>query len=111
MTVADIIAIVLAASSIVTALSVLYAKFIKPVKAVVKQVEDNKKEIARLEEKIVKLKAERAEDNAFDVEVRAILIESLIAILDGLEQNGANHIVTEQKKKLITFLSKQVNGK
>lgn len=94
-----------------TALSVIYAKFIKPVKAVVKQVDDNKKEITRLEEKITKIKADRIGDNESDGAMFGIVLESLIAVLDGLEQTGANHIVTEQKQKLIAFLAKQAGGK
>lgn len=111
MTVTEIIAIILTASSLVTALSVLWAKVVHPIKRVVKQVEENEKHIKNLEDKIAKIKAERADEIAFDTEVRSVLLESLIAVLDGLEQVGANHAVTEQKKKLISFLSKQVSGK
>lgn len=111
MSVADLVAIILSVSSLVAALSILYAKFVKPVQKVVKQVEENAKQIIWLEDKITKIKAERAEEIAFDTEVRSVLIESLIAIMDGLEQVGANHSVTEQKKKLISFMSKQVSGK
>lgn len=111
MTVTEIIAIIMTASSLVTALSLLWAKFIHPIKKVIKQVEDNTKQIQKLEGKIAQNKTEIADQNAFDTEARGILIESLVAVLDGLEQVGANHIVTEQKRKLITFLSKQVSGK
>ena len=108
----------------------LYAKFIKPVKKVLKQVETNTDAIKKLEEikvvkqvedntigikiledKISKIKTDRYEDDTFNAEVRAVLFESLIAILDGLEQTGANHIVTEQKKKIIKFMSIQIGTK
>lgn len=95
----------------VTAFSVLYIKLVKPIKKIVNQVEDNTKSIKNMDEKIVKINIDRAGDNAFDIEVRAVLIESLIAVLDGLEQIGANHAVTEQKKKLISFLSRQAGSK
>lgn len=108
MTITDIITLIIAGAGLVSALSLIYAKFITPVKKVVKQVENNEKNIAALEEKIKQLKTERNEDNAFSVEVRSVLIESLIAVLDGLEQVGANHSVSEQKKKLISFMSKQI---
>jgi len=108
MTVAEIITITLTVSSLVTALSILWAKFIQPVKKVMAQMEENTRQIKVLEEKIVKIKEDRAGDNAFSTEVRALLLESLIAVLDGLEQTGANHIVTEQKKRLISFMSRQV---
>lgn len=95
----------------VTAFSVLYVKFVKPVKKVVKQVEENTKQLNNLDDKIAKVRADRAGDNEFNVEIRAIILESLIAVLDGLEQVGANHTVTIQKKKLISFLSKHTGSK
>jgi hypothetical protein len=95
----------------VSAFSLLYAKFIKPIKKVVKQVETNTESIKALDDKIAGLKSDRADDNDFSLEVRGLLFESLIAILDGLEQTGANHTVTEQKKKLIKFMSGQVGAK
>lgn len=110
MTTAELIAIIIGASSLVTSLSVLYSKLIKPIKKVIKQVEENTKNIDTTEEKISKLRDDRTGDNSYAAEVNAIIIESLIAVLDGLEQNGANHIVTAQKKKLISFLSKQVKN-
>ena len=111
MAIVDLVAILIMAAGVVSAFSVLYAKFIKPIKKVVKQVEDNTENIKKLDEKIGKEKAERIADNEFSVEIRGILLESLVAILDGLEQQGCNHNVTEQKKKLITFMSGQVGGK
>jgi len=126
----DLIAIIMTIAGMVTALSVLYTKFIKPIKKVVKQVEDNTKaikdlednkvvkqvetntqDIKNLEDKISKIKTDRVQDDIFNTEVRAVLFESLIAILDGLEQGGANHTVTEQKKKLIKFMSQQLGSK
>jgi hypothetical protein len=107
----DLVLIITTIAGTVSAFSILYTKFIKPIKKVVKQVETNTENIKVLDEKIEKVKSERVEDNDFSVEVRAILLESLIAILDGLEQSGANHLVTEQKQKLIKFLSRQVGAK
>jgi len=107
----DLIAILMTIAGLATSLSVLYAKFIKPIKKVIRQVEDNTKNIKTVEEKIALLRAERADDNAFTVEVRGILLESLVAILEGLEQQGCNSSVTEQRKKLITFMSGQVGAK
>jgi hypothetical protein len=109
--VVDLLALVITAAGLVTALSVLYAKFIAPVKRVVKQVEDNKDAIKELEGKVQKVRTENADDDLYSTEVRAILFESLIAILDGLEQQGSNHIVTEQKAKLIQFMSHQLGLK
>ena len=107
----DLVAILMTIAGLVTSLSVLYAKFIKPIKKVVRQVEDNAKSIKSLEEKIANEKTERVTDNEFSGEVRAILLESLIAIMDGLEQNGANHLVTEQKNKVIKFMSRKIGSK
>jgi hypothetical protein len=111
LTLADILTLALAASSIITAFSVLWAKFVTPVKKVIKQVEENSRNVKVLEEKIENIKSERKIDGAFSVEVRSILLESIIAILDGLEQQGSNHIVTEQKKKIIKFMSGQAVSK
>ena len=126
----DMIAIIMVAAGTISAFSVLYAKFIKPVKKVLKQVEDNAEAIKKLEENKVlkqveenaenakrleaqldKMKAEKIEEHEFSLEVRGIILESLVAILDGLEQTGANHSVTTQKAKLIKFMSSQVGGK
>ncbi len=109
--IADLIAVIIAAAGVVTALSVIYAKFITPVKKVVKQVEDNAAAVKALEEKVQKVRTENADDDLYSMEVRAILFESLIAILDGLEQQGSNHMVTEQKAKLIQFMSHQLGLK
>jgi len=110
-TVMDLVAIIMTAAGLASAFSLLYAKFIKPIKKVVKQVEDNAQGIKDLEDKISRIKDDRAEDEIFSIEVRAILFEALIAILDGLEQGGANHAVTDMKKKLIKFMSQQVGSK
>ena len=111
MTILDLVAIIMTAAGLASAFSLLYAKFIKPIKKVVKQVGDNAQGVKDLEEKIARIKTDRAEDDTFGAEVRAVLFESLIAILDGLEQGGANHTVTEQKKKLIKFMSRQIGSK
>ena len=107
----DLIAIIMTFAGMVSAFSLLYTKFIKPIKKVVKQVEQNTENIKKLEDKIASVRADRADDNAFSVEVRGILLESLIAILEGLEQQGCNSSVTEQRKRLITFMSGQVGAK
>ena len=126
----DFILILTTIAGTVSAFSVLYAKFIRPIKKVVKQVEDNTEAIKKLEEskvikqieenaraikaledKISKVKSDSADESEFSSEVRAILLESFIAVLDGLEQNGANHLVTQQKVKLIKFMSQQIGSK
>jgi len=107
----DLVAIIMMLAGTVSAFSLLYAKFIKPIKKVVKQVEDNTENIKKLEDKLAGVKADRVDEDIYSIEVRAVLFESLIAILDGLEQGGANHTVTEQKKKLIQFMSKQIGAK
>jgi len=109
--VVDLIAIIMTTAGLASAFSLLYAKFIKPIKKVVKQVEDNAQSIKNLEDKISKIKTDRVDDDSFNTEIRAVLFESLIAILDGLEQQGCNHGVTEQKKKLIKFMSQQLGSK
>ncbi|MCL2698624.1 MAG: hypothetical protein FWE74_11170 [Oscillospiraceae bacterium] len=107
----DLIAILMTIGSLVSVFSLLYAKFIKPIKKVISQVDNNTRSIKNLEEEIQRLKSDRVDDDTFTVEVRGILFESLIAILDGLEQGGANHTVAEQKKKLIKFMSQQIGAK
>jgi len=107
----DLIAIIMTLAGTASALSLLYAKFIRPIKKVVKQVEDNAQGLKHLEEKISRVKADRLDDDTFSTEVRAILFESLIAILEGLEQQGCNHGVSDMKRKLIKFMSLQIGSK
>jgi hypothetical protein len=107
----DLIAIIMTLAGTASAFSLLYAKFIAPIKKVVKQVERNTENLKALEDKLTNLKLDRADENAFTTEVRAMLLESLVAIMDGLEQNGANHLVTEQKNKLIKFMSQNIGSK
>ena len=111
LTIGDLIAIIIMIAGLVSAFSLLYAKFVKPIKKVVKQVETNAENVKSLEDKISRIKTDRVDDDSFNAEIRAVLFESLIAILDGLEQGGANHTVTEQKKKLIKFMSQQLGSK
>jgi hypothetical protein len=104
--IADIVAIVVTAAGVVSAFSLLFSKFIKPVKAMVKQTEENGNCIKELDGKIEKIREEKTDEETQNDGVRAVLFQSLIAILDGLEQQGCNHGVTDQKKKLIKFISK-----
>ena len=109
--VVDLIAIITVAAGTVSAFSVLYAKFIRPIKKVVKQVETNAENIKKLEEKIDNIKTDTTVENEFSLEVRGILLESLLSIHDGLEQLGCNHSVTDNKKRLVKFMSSQVAAK
>ena len=111
LTVLDLVAIIMTLAGLVSAFSLLYAKFIKPIKKVVKQVETNAENIKALEEKISNIKTDRNDDDTFNLEVRAILFESLVSIHEGLEQLGCNHGVTDNKKKLIKFMSGQIGAK
>jgi hypothetical protein len=104
----DLIAIIMTIAGLVASLSVLYAKFIKPIKKVIKQVEENRKNIALLDEKIAHLRTLRDGDNAFSTEVRSLLLESLMAILEAHEKTGCNGNVSESKKKINEFLRKQL---
>ena len=130
MSITEIITIIVTVGGLVSALSLLYGKFIAPVKKVVKQVGDNTKAIKALEEsklmkqvenntlaikaldeKITKIKAERVADDVFNIEVRAILFESLLAILEGLEKQGCNGRVSSTKASLIKFMSRKLGTK
>lgn len=111
MTVADIITIIIAAAGLVSAVSLIYSKLIAPAKSVVDKVAANDKEIALLREEIAGIKSRRADDVEYSREVWAVVMESLVAVLDGLEQSGANGMVSKTKHKLIEFLSRQLDGK
>ena len=111
LTIMDLVAVIMTAAGLASAFSLLYAKFIRPIKKVVKQVETNAENIKSLDEKISNLKTDRHDDDIFNLEVRAILFESLVSIHEGLEQLGCNHGVTDNKKKLIKFMSAQIGAK
>ena len=108
MAILDIVTIVITVGGLVSALAMLHGKFIAPASKIIKQVKENKKNVAALEEKIAELKEKRREDNMLDREVRSILLESLMAILEALEKTGANGPVTAAKKKIIEFLSNKL---
>ena len=107
----DLIAIIVTLAGLVTSTSVLYAKFVKPIKNIARQVEKNSESIKAIEDKLAKMNTDKATDENFTLEVRAVLFQSLLAIHEGLEQLGCNHGVTDNKKKLVKFMSSQVGGK
>lgn len=111
MTISDIIAVILAASSVVTALSVLYVKLIKPIKSVVKQIEENQRQIKELHSENKTTKDELSEFRKLSDANDAILLKSTIAVLDGLEQAGANGKVSTTKRELINYLTEYKKAK
>lgn len=122
MTISEVIAIIIAAASLISALSVIYGKVVRPIKKVVQDVEKSKQQIndlqKELNERHKELKADIRtlqndlnDQNDYDTQNRAITMKSMIAILDGLEQNGANGKVTKTKAELISYMSKNLNGK
>ena len=108
MTIFDIVTIVVTVGGLVSALSLIFGKIVSPISKEVKQVEENRRNLIALEEKVTLLKTQRHEDNVFGREVRSLLLESLMAILEALEQSGSDGPVTAAKKKIIEFLSKQL---
>lgn len=122
MTISEVIAIIIAAASLISALSVIYGKVVRPIKKVVQDVEKSKQQINDIREEMherhIELKADIKtlqndlnDQNDYDTQNRAITMKSMIAILDGLEQNGANGKVTKTKAELISYMSKNLNGK
>jgi preprotein translocase subunit SecY len=100
-----------AAAAIVTAFSILYVKLVKPVKKVVDEIAKNKEQISGVKEDLKIVGKVLKDQNDYDTKNRAIMMKSMIAILDGLEQNGANGNVTKTKKELINYMAKNLNGK
>lgn len=100
-----------AVAAAVTAFSVLYAKFVKPVKKHIADLENNKEEIGDIKADLKTVHKELKDQNDYETKNRAITMKSLIAILDGLEQSGCNGTVTKTKKELITYMAKNLNGK
>ena len=108
MTILDIITLVITVGGLISALSLIFGKIVSPINKEVKQVEENKRNLIALDAKFAEMKAQRREDNTFDREVRSLLLESLIAILEALEKSGADGPVTAAKRKIIEFLSKKL---
>ena len=107
-----VVAILTGIAGLIAPLTYLIAKLTKPIKKMVKDTEDNKSEIDKINEEITKLKTELKEDiksnNDFAAETRTITMKSLVAILEGLEEQGCNGSVTKTKKELISFMAKNL---
>lgn len=100
-----------AVAAVVTAFSILYVKVIKPIKKVLEDVKLEKRQIEFLQKELIAVNKAITDSNDYDTENRAITMKSLIAILDGLEQAGANGVVTTTKKELINYMTKNLTGK
>ena len=114
MTVYYVVAILAGIAGLITPLTYLIAKLTKPIKKMAKDTESNKAEIDKINEEVKKFKAELKADiksnNDFAHENRTITMKSLIAILEGLEEQGCNGSVTKTKKELISFMAKNMRG-
>jgi len=106
MTVGEIVALLVGATGLLSALAAFYGIFIAPIKRAMQMIEHNDRRIQSLESQIDTLKRQREDDNAFSGEVKSLMLESLMAILEALEQSGAGSQTSAVKKKLIEFLSK-----
>jgi len=110
MTFYEILAVLAGAAGLLTPLSVLYAKLIKPVKKILGDISQNKAEVEEIKtelkavENCIKERDEQATEN------RVITIKSLVAVLDALEKAGANGTVIKTKKELIAHIAKRAGG-
>lgn len=122
MTIAEVLTIIIGLSGFLSALSIIYTKLIKPIKKLVSDLEKSKNQVVELEKKLKAIytelqddlkavKKELQESSDFDNKNLGITLKSIIAILDGLEQNGANGKVTKTKKELILYMSKHLSRK
>lgn len=111
MTAADIITIIIATSGFISAISVIYAKLVKPIKTLVDKIEKHQAKIADLQEQLKDVNRQLRDGKDLDAQNLGLTMKSIIAILDGLEQNGANGTVTRTKKELIQFLAENLNPK
>lgn len=104
----EILILLTCGAGLVAPLTYLYGKLIKPVKKIVTDIDQNKKETEALKaelktvEACIKARDEQATEN------RVITIKSLIAVLDALEKSGANGTVTKTKKELISHMAKNM---
>ena len=112
MTFIEIILLLTGGAGLIAPLTFLYAKLVKPIKKMGRDTEDNKKRIdeVSIEVRMLKneLKTEIKDNNDFAAENRAITMKSLVAILEGLEEQGCNGSVTKTKKELISHMAKNM---
>jgi len=111
LTISNLIIYITGAAGILTALSVIYGKLIKPIKNLVDKIEKNRVSIESIDMDLETLSKELRDSNEYATENRAITMKSMIAILDGLEEQGCNGNVTKTKKELINYMAKNLNGK
>ncbi|MCL2598372.1 MAG: hypothetical protein FWD76_00465 [Firmicutes bacterium] len=107
MTVSDLVAIIIALAGVLSALSVFYGFFILPIKRAQQGAEQNRQEIQQMQKEIASIKSQRESDNAFSGDVKSLMLESLMAILEALEHTGldASKYTNDVKRKLFEFLS------
>jgi uncharacterized protein YxjI len=77
-----------------------------PIKKAIQQIDITEQKTCDLEERMACIRQAQTLDSAYEGDVRSLMLESLIAILEALEKSGANGSVAEVKKKLLSFLSK-----
>gem|GEM_PF-1860514 len=94
--------------AIVGILSFFYRLFVLPIKNTVSQIRECGSKVEILSNKIDNIGQLRIYDNTFDNEVRQLLIESLVAILDVLDKVDSSKRAYETKQRLLTFLSSKV---
>ena len=95
-------------AAIVTSIGVIYGFFIKPLRKLVAQINENEKRNEEATKAIAEAKQRTDEFKERSDQNDAIILESLVAVLDGLEQKGANGEVTKTKRKLISYMSRNI---
>ena len=95
--------------AIVGVLTFFYRTVIVPIKKAMTQLKEHDLKVENLNTKIDKLYKFRNLDNMFENDVRQLMLESLIAILEVLEKTNENANAIETKKRLLSFLSKSIH--
>jgi len=108
LTIAEVISLVITLGGLISVVSLLYTKFITPIKKVMKQVEENTRSIAQFEAKLILIREQQNDIRTYEGEVKSLLLESLMAILETMEKTGGDTSVSDAKKKIFEFLSKKV---
>lgn len=98
-------------------LTFFYKTVISPIKQALSQIKEHDARVLELNKKIDSINNDRTNENIFENDIRQLMLESLIAILDALENiNESNEMsssksenIVEAKKRLLGFLSKSIH--
>ena len=107
MTIYYIVAILAGIAGLITPLTYLYSRLVKPIKKMMRDQEDNKRDIECVKTDLKKLEGDIERRDTEAAENRTITIKSLVTILEVLQQHGANGDTHQTKKDLIKHIAKR----